>query len=215
MRIALLSLIALSGCDFDLDLDFSGRSMGLVSDYDKLTVTGCAVDGLLGCEDAPETPGQMDAVIDGVRQSVPRRMPGTFELFPQHSFELTVPTPESPVVEVALDSTALTIRELPWFDLEAPEEVRRSAGSVQVRYFQFPKAVVQVALTSTCGGSEQFETFDALAEDGRMAIPLTNPAFVGVCTHELRITQTVDPPSDDGIFVETSRVERAVMTSSN
>jgi hypothetical protein len=215
MRIALLSVLALTGCDFDFDLDFTGRSVGLVSDYDRLTVTGCAVDGLLGCEDSPESFGRMDAVIDGELRPVPRRTPGAFELFPQHSFELTVPSPADPYIGLALDSTALTVEELPWFDLDAPAEVHRAAGAVTVRLSVFPKAAVEVALTSECNGRQQFETVEAVVDGGRMAIPLTNPAFEGACTHEVRVTQTVDPPSDTGIFVATSRIERAMITSTN
>ena len=217
VTMTVFSLIAVSGCDLDLALDFDGPSIGLASDDGTLVISGCASDGLLGCADPQQPPvSRMDVVLDGVRVPVPAHVPAPFELFPSRSMELVTRSPDDPYIVIALGAREVTVEELPWFDLDAPASVHRSEGPVRLVFQAYRDASVELALTSMCGTTPQFQTFPvATGEDGRVDVPMTNPLFHGDCTHEARLTQTLAVANQLGASLSVGRTEHISFTSSN
>ncbi len=211
--IGLSAPVALAGCDLDFELDFSGPTAHLSSDAGQLTIWGCSSAGLLSCTDSDPSTGRMQVVLDGIRREVPHHIPSDTALFPDRSFQLVAPSPEDPYLWVILNGVEVKVEELPWFDLEAPATVQRAQGSVTLVYQAYPKATVDVVMTSECGAFKAVESFDRLAEDGRVQVPLTNAGFAGECTHDLELTQTLVVPAGNPIGLQISRVEHAAVTS--
>ncbi len=216
MRAAVASiLVLLAGC-FDFDLDFTGQSIAIASRDFQLTITGCANEGLLGCGDT-QGGGKMEAVLDGVTRVVPRYQPAPLELFANRGFELTLPAPDDPDVKVILNGQGVHVAELPWFDLELvrPGLVNRAAGRVRLVFDGFRSAEVTAALTSHCGTRESFDEIAAEAiGDGFVEVALDNPTFTGDCTHELRVTQTVDVPNTIDVWLTSARTVHQTFSSS-
>jgi len=210
---AILVLVSVTGCDLDF-IDFNGRSIKVASDSGRMVVSGCAQDGLLGCGDPPGSVG-MVVVLDGVRQPVPAHVPAPLELFPDRGFELVTRSPVDPYFDVGFNLETVRLEELPWFDLDAPGQVDRGAGHVTLVFQGYRGATRKVELASMCGTTPLSETFATLAGDGRLDVPLTNPAFHGMCTHDARLTQTILDPSGGQLdaSVEVARTEHVAFSS--
>lgn len=212
----LLTVAALTGCDVDIDLNLTSSSIQLASDSGNLIIGGCANDGFLGCGDGNGRGGHMEVVLDGVVRTVPAYVPKPLELFPTRGFELVVPSPEDPFVEVTINGASVRVEEMPYFEIQWPDAVRRSKGAPTFVFQAFRDARLDVALTSRCGEVEQFQTFAALGgEDGRIQIPLTDPVIQGDCSHEARLTQTVREDNEIGAILEVARTEHATFTSTD
>jgi hypothetical protein len=211
---AVLVVVSVTGCDLELELDFNGSSIQIASDSGRMVVSGCAHDGLLGCEDPPASVG-MVIVLDGVRQAVPARVPAPLELFPTRGFELVTRSPVDPYFDVGFTGETISVEELPWFDLDAPASVHRGAGDVTLVFQVYPRAARRVELASMCGTTRLLETLTKLAGDGRIDVPLTNPGFHGPCTHDASVTQTISGPSGGQLdaTLEVSRTEHASFSS--
>ena len=214
MRAAVLATaIPLAGC-LDLELDFEGQSVAVATRDFRLTISGCADDGLLGCGMGA---GTMEAVLDGRTHPVPVYEPAPFELFPNRAFELIVPSPEDPDVKVFLNGQGVHVEELPWFELALarPGTPSRAAGPVRLVFDAFRDADVTAALTSQCGTRQSFDPIDAAhIGAGLVEIPVDNPRLEGECTHELRVTQTVSVPNDHDIWLTSARTVQQIFATS-
>jgi hypothetical protein len=216
MRLALLTVLALTGCRVD---DGPSSSVAIASRPGKLEISGCANGGLLSCETIEQGwVDKMQVGIDGVRLDVPRYKPPPFELFSSREFELEVPSPEDPMIWVRLNSRSTEVGELPWFDIDWAPTTHRGDGPFRLAFQVFPEAEVLVELTSRCPGrGDQTRSYGDLGgEDGRVDLPLAALGLDGACTHDAALTQTIRDLDDKlDAWVEVSRTENLSFTSTD
>lgn len=217
MRLALISVLVFAGCDFGMDFDFDvdSKTITVASSPGELRVTGCATGGILGCSGAPAGV-EMSIGLDGVWKLVPAHMPAPLELFPSRQFEIVVPPPYDDYVGVSLAGRATDIEQLPWFDIEWPEVVDRGDGPVPFRFLVYPDAAIEATMTSQCPNGAHVRGIAAnTIADGKFSVPVDDAALVGACTHEVRITQTLDDYDRKIAIIHVSRTEIATFTSTD
>lgn len=203
----LVAVVAAAGCVAP-DLDFSGRTFDLQSDTGTLTIDACAVSGLLACTSS--TAIFLAAVLDGVRTDLPARQPGVLELFPEYDHELVVPSPTDPNIALISAQASTTVEELPWFALDVPVDPIARAP-IDVTFQRYPDAVVAIELNTTCDdGTAHSQPFTTTDDTIRLTFPTpTDPT--STCTHELRVTQTLDVANDVNAIIHVGRLERPLI----
>ena len=196
---------------------FRATSAHAYDDGTRLVVTGCAENAVVGCAE-PGSQDAMSVALDGLHWDVTANP--KVPLIPEEdalyvdTFRLGLPAPaELQEIELAIDDQHVASAFPPMFAFtQPPSRVSRGAGPIAIDHDVLPNAIGRAIVVTTCGAATSQLTFNDDPR-GHVSIDLSF-AGQGSCTHDIRLSQTVDLPAEaTSISGSLARIEVVQVSS--
>lgn len=211
-----LSVLVLSACEPERDLDHGGPEVDVFDDGSSLYIVGCADQALFGCNPAVADERMILSVGDSdfeIAPDVALEEPAPAEsillLFDSGPFVAMVPRQAGSLrVELGGQQGELALPDA--FSVRAPTTASRTRP-IAIE-FERPTDVEQVDVLDlvTCeDGSQAFQAYQP--ELTTFTLDTSNLPTGRVCEHEIRITARRHPTA--GLAIDARRVEVVVVTS--